>query len=220
MANKKSEKSSPKKASAMNLIEKLNIIQCELKAPKSQHNSFGNYDYRSCEDILGALKPFLKKYGIIITLNDEVVYLVAEESRFYIKATASIFDINSGDKISTVAYAREAKNKKGMDEAQVTGSASSYARKYALNGLFGIDDTKDSDYTNKGETSSKEVKAENLLSEKKMKEIAGILEKINNAKDQEELTALGEDIKEQKLDKSQTIVLKKAWMRKFSSLKK
>jgi hypothetical protein len=89
-----------------------------------------------------------------------------------------------------------------------------------LNGLFGIDDTKDSDYTNKGETSSKEVKAENLLSEKKMKEIAGTLEKINNAKDQEELTALGEDIKEQKLDKSQTIVLKKAWMRKFSSLKK
>jgi len=224
MTNIKSEKSSPKKAQVMNLREKLNVIQCELKAPKNQHNSFGNYDYRSCEDILGALKPFLKKYRVNIHLNDEVIFMsnqiVDGESRFYIKATASIVDVDSGDEISAVAYAREAEIKKGMDEAQITGSASSYARKYALNGLFGIDDNRDSDYLNKGETSNKEIEAENLLSEKEMREIAEILGKINNAKDQDELRDLGEEIKEQKFDGNQIIVLKKAWLRKFSSLKK
>ena len=129
-------------------MKKLQQIQAELKAPKGQNNAFGNYKYRSCEDILEAVKPLLAKYELALTLSDEMVQL---GDRYYIKAKASLVDIEREDDkkpfilISTVAYAREAQIKKGMDEAQITGSASSYARKYALNGLFAIDDTKDAD---------------------------------------------------------------------------
>lgn len=125
------------------LPAKLVDIQAELKAPKGQYNSFGGYKYRSCEDILEAVKPLLRTFGLYITISDSI-----EEvgGKVYVKATATISD--GDNQISTTAYAREAETKKGMDDSQVTGTASSYARKYALNGLFAIDDTKDADATN------------------------------------------------------------------------
>ena len=119
-------------------------IQTELKAPKNQFNKFGNYKYRSCEDILEAVKPHLKQTGCYLTINDEIIQV---GDRIYVKASARFHD--GDESISTEAYAREEPAKKGMDASQITGSASSYARKYALNGLFLIDDTKDSDSTNK-----------------------------------------------------------------------
>ena len=125
------------------VIELLNKVQTELKAPKTQENKFGGYKYRSCEDILEALKELEAKHSFCTLLSDEIL-LVA--NRIYVKATAK-FVCEKGE-ISVSAYAREAEAKKGMDEAQITGSASSYARKYALNGLFAIDDTKDADATN------------------------------------------------------------------------
>ena len=121
-------------------LDKLSAVQMELKAPKGQYNSFGKYSYRSCEDILEAVKPLLSKNGLTLLLTDEPV---AVGSRVYIKATARLMGDN--DVIEVTAYAREPEDKKGMDTSQVTGTASSYARKYALNGLFLIDDTKDAD---------------------------------------------------------------------------
>ena len=119
-------------------MEKLAIIQRELKAPKDQRNTFGNYNYRSCEDILEEVKPLLD--GAILTLSDEMVEV---GGRVYVKATALFID---GDyEKATTAFAREPEDRKGMDASQITGTASSYARKYALNGLFLIDDTKDAD---------------------------------------------------------------------------
>lgn len=124
----------------MTFQEKVVAVQSELKAPKGQYNSFGKYNYRSCEDILEGVKPLLNKYGLYLTIDD-AVELIGD--RYYIKATATIFD---GDNcISTSAYAREPLEKKGVDASQVTGATSSYARKYALNGLLCIDDTKDAD---------------------------------------------------------------------------
>lgn len=122
-----------------NLAAKLNEVQKKLNAPKGQFNSFGKYHYRSCEDILMAVKPLLD--GLVLTVNDDIV-MVAD--RIYVKATATISDGETS--ISTSAFAREAEDKKGMDAAQVTGSTSSYARKYALNGLLLIDDNKDADH--------------------------------------------------------------------------
>jgi len=120
----------------------LQNIQAELKVPKGQHNSFGNYNYRNVEDIQEALKPLLAKHGAVVTLCDSVVQI---GERIYVEATASLRD-NSGKLIlATTAYAREASEKKGMDASQITGAASSYARKYALGGLFLLDDTKDAD---------------------------------------------------------------------------
>ena len=121
-------------------MEALRLIQSELKAPKGQYNSFGKYKYRSCEDILEAAKPILAKHNTALTLSDELVLI---GDRYYIKATATL--IAAEGSISTTAYAREDETKKGMDGSQITGTASSYARKYALNGLFCIDDTKDDD---------------------------------------------------------------------------
>jgi hypothetical protein len=130
---------------------KLLQIQSELKAPKNQFNKFGNYSYRSCEDILEALKPLLAKHECTLIIYDEIIEV---GGRVYVKATAELTD--SDNTISASAYARESENKKGMDDAQITGSASSYARKYALNGLFLIDDTKDPDSTNKHDKEEKE----------------------------------------------------------------
>ena len=130
----------------MEIYKKLLNIQCELKSPKSQFNAFGKYNYRSCEDILETLKPLLNKYKLTVILSDEIVLI---GDRYYLKATAKIVDIEDGLSIENYSYAREDETKKGQDLAQVTGSVSSYARKYALNGLFAIDDTKDSDATNK-----------------------------------------------------------------------
>jgi hypothetical protein len=126
----------------MNVYEKLMNVQTNLKSPKSQENTFGHYKYRSCEDILNALKPLLAEVKAILTLTDTIEHI---GERFYVKATATFVDIEKGDKIEVSALAREDESKKGMDLAQVTGSVSSYARKYSLNGLFCIDDTKDAD---------------------------------------------------------------------------
>lgn len=126
----------------MSVYEKLSKVQSELKAPKGQYNSFGKYKYRSCEDILEAVKPLNAKHGVVLTVGDEVVEI---SNRFYVKATAVFVDIESGEKIINTALAREDDSKKGMDGSQITGTASSYARKYCLNGLFCIDDTKDAD---------------------------------------------------------------------------
>ena len=122
------------------LQDRLLAIQAELKAPKGQFNKFGNYKYRSAEDILEAVKPLCKAKDALLTLSDELVCI---GERYYIKATATI--IHGESEFSVTAYAREEENKKGMDGSQITGTASSYARKYALNGLFLIDDTKDAD---------------------------------------------------------------------------
>ncbi len=134
------------------VLKKLAIIQNNLVAPKNQYNDFGKYKYRSCEDILEGLKPLLKQHNCTVTLEDEVGRL---GDRYYIKAKATLTDVATGESYSCVAYAREEENKKGMDGSQVTGASSSYARKYALSGLFAIDDTKDSDSTNKGDGDKK-----------------------------------------------------------------
>lgn len=126
----------------MGIYEKLSKIQQELKAPKNLFNSFGKYKYRNAEGILEAFKPFEAKYGVALILSDEVLEI---GGRVYVKATASLFDIGGSGMITGTAYAREDAEKKGMDGSQITGTASSYARKYALNGLFLLDDTKDAD---------------------------------------------------------------------------
>lgn len=131
------------------LINKLNQIQANLRAPKGQFNKFGNYKYRSCEDILEAVKPLLKESGLILLIKDEIINL---GDRYYVKATCTLYD-EEGHSLSTEALAREAQTKKGMDESQITGAASSYARKYALNGLFAIDDNKDADAQDNRSTS-------------------------------------------------------------------
>ena len=156
----------------MNIYEKLSNIQQELKAPKNQYNSFGGYAYRSCEDILEAVKPLLKKYNCTLQLED---YLENIGERYYIRAIAKLVDTEKpyveDDEICAIncitnsAYAREEENKKGMDGSQITGASSSYARKYALNGLFGIDDNKDGDTTN---IQSKEEKEDKKASPKQI----------------------------------------------------
>lgn len=127
------------------IIPKLAQIQQALVCNKGQWNKFGRYSYRSCEDILNAVKPHLKSLNMFLALSDELIQI---GERYYIKATAKVIDCDDNDTFEVTAYAREEESKKGMDGSQVTGAASSYARKYALNGLFGIDDVKDSDATN------------------------------------------------------------------------
>lgn len=159
-------------------MEKLIKIQKELKAPKGQYNSFGNYKYRSAEDILEAVKPLCAENGCLLTLCDTLENI---GDRYYIKATATFTD---GEKsVEVTAYAREEENKKGMDGSQITGTASSYARKYALNGLFLIDDTKDADTDafKKQQKSSEEEQAnkemEKQISSAEAKNIRGLIEK-------------------------------------------
>lgn len=159
----------------MNIYEKLSNIQQELKAPKNQYNNFGGYSYRSCEDILEAVKPLLKEYKCVLQLEDHLENI---GNRYYIKAFARLIDVEKPyledeeiscvNQIVNIAYAREEENKKGMDGSQITGASSSYARKYALNGLFLIDDVKDSDTTNTGD---KEDVSSKLASEKQLKYI-------------------------------------------------
>lgn len=122
------------------LLTKLSSVQQNLKAPKGQRNNFGNYNYRSAEDILEAVKPLLFEAGIVMTISDSIVN---HGDRYYVEATVTVQ--NATDSIQATGMAREAEDKKGMDAAQITGAASSYARKYALNGMFDIDDTKDAD---------------------------------------------------------------------------
>lgn len=164
-------------------MKELIEIQSELKAPKNQRNTFGNYNYRSAEDILEAVKPLLKKHGCHLTISDEMIQL---GDRYYVKATATL--AKDADSISTTAYAREEENKKGQDSSQITGSTSSYARKYALNGLFCIDDTKDADSTNthgkeeqpKPKTAKAPAKAE---IESDMKQAKEAIEKCKSGED-------------------------------------
>lgn len=172
----------------MSVYLKLSNVQKELKAPKNQYNSFGKYKYRSCEDILEAAKPLCIQNGLILTVSDEIV-LVGE--RYYIKATASVIDIESGVNHFATALARESENKKGMDDSQITGTASSYARKYALNGLFCIDDTKDAEsdeYKNQTNQSKKskptqidKTKADTLV-KKAGNRLSGVLKHYKIAK--------------------------------------
>jgi hypothetical protein len=170
------------------VLAKLMRIQTELKAPKGQFNSFGKYKYRSCEDILEGVKPLLRDYECAITVSDEVV-LIGE--RYYVKATATIHDCISGESFINTALAREEESKKGMDASQVTGATSSYARKYALNGLLAIDDTKDSDATN---THGKEPQP----TAKDLKEIEKVgakkIEPVHIAHIKSQLIVLGKDL--------------------------
>ena len=126
----------------MKIHEKLAAIQREIKAPKNLKNTFGGYMYRNAESILEAFKPYLDKYKVSLVLYDRIDQI---GERYYVVATAKLIDIEEGESICTTAYARESAEKKGMDDSQITGAASSYARKYALNGLFLLDDTKDAD---------------------------------------------------------------------------
>lgn len=154
----------------MSIYKKLTIIQNELKAPKGQYNSFGKYSYRSCEDILEALKPLLYKQELSLYIHDSIESI---GDRYYIKATCVL--VSGEETISISAYAREEESKKGMDGAQVTGSSSSYARKYALNGLFLIDDTKDMDTDEyKKQTESADGSTNGCLSEKQIKRLYAV----------------------------------------------
>lgn len=132
----------PKEDAATSFERRLIAVQRRLKAPKSQFNSYGGYYYRSCEDILEGLKPLLEEYDLLMTISDDIFFV---EGRFYVKATVTVADVATGLSRSTTAYAREPENRKGSDQSQVTGSCSSYARKYALNALWLIDDNKDPD---------------------------------------------------------------------------
>lgn len=150
----------------MSVYEKLGKIQTNLKAPKNQFNSFGKYNYRSCEDILEGLKPLLTEYNCSVIISDEIELI---GDRYYLKATATLIDNEKTDNniISVSGYAREAESKKGMDDSQVSGATSSYARKYALNGLFAIDDTKDADsQDNRAKTPGKKVEPNNTNTNK------------------------------------------------------
>lgn len=144
-------------------VSEMVLIQTKLNAPKNQRNTFGNYNYRSCEDILEAVKPLLKETNCTLTITDEVVQVA---DRIYVKATATL-KTPSGEVFTTSAFAREPLSKKGADESQITGAASSYARKYALNGLFCIDDNKDADATNTGDNGKNSAKAEPVVDELK-----------------------------------------------------
>jgi len=145
-----------------NIRQKLQGIQSSLKAPKGQVNKFGGYSYRSCEDILTALKPLLAEWQCCLIISDEIV---EKGGKLFVEATATLYDNDSDASLPAKGSAEHAETKKGMDQAQITGSASSYARKYALNGLFAIDDTKDPDATNthgKGKAQANKPKTNNL----------------------------------------------------------
>lgn len=173
----------------------LQIIQHELKAPKGQENKFGGYRYRSCEDIMEAVKPLLDKNNAILTVSDDVVVI---GDRFYLKAVATLLDSESGEILAqTTAFAREPVAKKGMDESQITGAASSYARKYALNGLFCIDDTKDADtMDNRGSDPAAKIakmkeKIKSMLDSLPPELDTSAFAKYDTCEDVETLTAMG-----------------------------
>ena len=165
----------------MNIYEKLLKAQVELKAPKGQYNSFGKYKYRSCEDILEALKPVLDKLKLTLFIKDDVIEV---NTRNYVKATIVLVNIEKPDEIiETSALAREEETKKGMDGSQITGTSSSYARKYALNGLFMIDDTKDNDNSSTKIERANRAEAERQEEKQKVQEFlnsrAGMIERLS-----------------------------------------
>ena len=164
----------------MSIYAKLIKVQNELKAPKNQYNNFGKYAYRNCEDICEAVKPILLEHNLAMFIGDSVELI---GDRYYIKATVTVVDTETGETVQNSALAREEENKKGMDSSQVTGSTSSYARKYALNGMFLIDDTKDSDFTNTHGKENNEEKLSRIkgtgLSESQIKRLYAIAAKAN-----------------------------------------
>lgn len=158
----------------MNLYKNLAKVQSELKAPKNQFNNFGKYNYRSCEDILEAAKPLCLENGLVLNLSDTIINVGNSN---YVEATASVIDIETGDNHFVTASARESVTKKGMDDSQITGTASSYARKYALNGLFSIDDTKDADtdsHTKQRQDTNKPKQQNGSISESQVKRLNAI----------------------------------------------
>lgn len=175
-----------------NIYNKLMTIQGALKAPKGQYNSFGKYKYRSCEDILESVKPLLSAHDCALVITDDIMMI---GDRIYVKATARL--ISGSECVESSAFAREESEKKGMDSSQVTGAASSYARKYALNGLFCIDDTKDSDATNThGQQPKDEPKKESIQSvydeissATTIEQLKTIHKKYSNLKDNKEFMA-------------------------------
>ena len=184
----------------MSVYKKLIEVQNKLKAPKSQYNSFGKYNYRNAEDILEAVKPILENVGATIFIKDSIELI---GDRFYVKATVNFVDIESGNTIEASALARESEEKKGMDSAQVTGATSSYARKYALNGLLLIDDTKDNDHDSMHQTDNKEPKKEenkpNYDNKEKEEVIQKIVAKIGNDSERKKKII---DMMKQKYDKT------------------
>lgn len=184
------------------LYKKLLAVQSELKCNKSQYNSFGKYHYRNAEDILEAVKPLLANVKATIIISDEIINIA---NRFYVKAKAIFVDTESGEHTETTAYAREPENKKGLDESQITGSTSSYARKYALNALLLIDDMKDSDYAPEQKKSLTVQTRESLnkaimdYSEQSGKEVSEITKELT-AIVKQELRSIGEDQAKSLLD--------------------
>lgn len=189
------------KIEKMSIYEKLSHIQCELKAPKNLYNKFGKYYYRNAETILESAKPICQKYYTSLIVNDEIIFV---EGRFYVKAIAKLYDWK-GYNISASAYAREEEKKTGMDGSQLTGSCSSYARKYALNGLFNIDDTKDADTDEQYEENNARTNSQAKVTKQQKKvaqpqddtkAIEGLFTII--AKQQSELLGIGVDFREDK----------------------
>ena len=186
----------------MTVYEKLLSVQNKLKAPKSQYNKFGGYYYRNCEDILEAVKPILLETKTTLLLNDEVVLI---GNRFYLKATAIFIDVVDGTKIECSAYANESEPHKGMTAEQVTGAASSYARKYALNALFCIDDTKDADSDEQPKPAQTKLPypPTSVIAEinacKKIPDIAAVLRKYKETYDNEQLSKAASERKQQLL---------------------
>ena len=191
----------------MNIYEKLMNIQQELKAPKGQYNDFGKYKYRSCEDILESVKSLLEKYKVTIILTDKSEQI---GERYYIRAKAILIDTESNKIIENTAYAREEETKKGMDGSQITGTSSSYARKYALNGLLLIDDTKDADTdefakeNNKGKT--KEEPKEKKITAGQLK----VLSKLYTGDNLVKLLELNkiDKLEDMSMEKANEIILK------------
>lgn len=162
----------------MSVYAKLMEIQTKLKAPKGQYNDFGKYPYRNCEDILEALKPLLLEQKCVVVLSDEIVQI---GDRYYVKATVTLTDAEDDNAIIyNTAYAREEDTKKGMDGSQITGASSSYARKYALNGLFGIDDTKDSDTTNVNNSNNNQGKQNKKITDKQLNELQMLVDQTGS----------------------------------------
>lgn len=191
----------------MNIYEKLMNIQKELKAPKGQYNSFGKYKYRSCEDILESVKPLLEKYKVTIILTDKLEQI---GERYYIRAKAILIDTESNNSIENTAYAREEETKKGMDGSQITGTSSSYARKYALNGLLLIDDTKDADTDEFAKENNKEKTKEEPKEKKITEGQLKVLSKIYTGDNLVKLLELNkiDKLEDMSMEKANEIILK------------
>ena len=176
----------------MSVYLKLMKVQSELKVSRSQFNAFGKYKYRSCEDILEGVKSLLLQHKALIIIRDDIEHI---EGRYYVRAIATFIDAETGEKVEVSANAREPESKKGMDESQITGAASSYARKYALNGLLAIDDTKDADATKDAEkndnkptttkptTPKKPEQTKSALSDKQIKRLYTIAKIANKTEE-------------------------------------